>query len=78
MKKAPWKLPLRGSVILRVHTMRQINLSVLSSYVKSGGPVLDTASADINQADVAIKLWLMLMRKFENSCRQRESVYDTV
>jgi len=52
--------------------------NVLSSYVKSGGPVLDTASADINQADVAIKLWLALARKFENSCQQREPVYDTV
>lgn len=52
--------------------------NALSSYTKPSGLVLDMALADINQADVAIKLWLVLAKKFENSCQFRESVYDTV
>ncbi|KAF5358295.1 hypothetical protein D9756_001552 [Leucocoprinus leucothites] len=52
--------------------------NVLSSHLKAGGLILDTASGDINQVDVAIKLWLMIARKSQDSCRYGEPVYDLV
>ena len=45
--------------------------NVLSSYVRSSGPILNT---NINQADVAIKLWLMLVRKLTPVARESQCV----
>ncbi|KAF9454513.1 hypothetical protein P691DRAFT_770412 [Macrolepiota fuliginosa MF-IS2] len=52
--------------------------SALWPYMKSPGSVPDSATADINQAYLAIKLWLVIARQSEEAHQVGELVYSSV
>jgi hypothetical protein len=54
------------------------HLHTLSPYIRAAGPVSDSASADINQGYVGIKLWLMLAKRCEEAGQTGEPAYDAV
>lgn len=52
--------------------------NALWPYIKSAGPVPDSATADLNQAYLAIKLWLVIAKHSEEARRVGEPVYNAV
>ncbi|KXN89237.1 Protein kinase C delta type [Leucoagaricus sp. SymC.cos] len=52
--------------------------NALWPYIKPVGPVSDSATADINQAYLAIKLWSLIAKRSDISHRTGGSVYESV
>lgn len=62
----------------QMKTFSVVYSNSLWPYIKSTGPVLDSATADINHAYIAMKLWLMIAGQSEGARRLGEPVYNAV
>ncbi len=62
----------------QLKTFSSVYSNLLWPYTRSTGTVPDSATADINHAYVAMKLWLMIARQSEEGQRLGEPVYNSV